>query len=221
MLRSSDNNGTGGSAMTAGPQALSRPAGSRGPVVAIGGQILCLLLGSMLWGVSLAQSPPADPSPPASTQDPAASAPRSGLRVPPQIRKPASAPVNSHPSPYHGNRQNDKAREFYAAAWGIDRLRVSYTMSGNLIRFSFRVVHPKIAKALGDHEATPYLFAPRTSAMLQVPNMEQVGQLRQLHTDEADKDYWMVFSNKGNLVRRGDRVNVIIGKFHADGLVVE
>src|SRR5580700_7378908 len=110
MLRSSDNNGTGGSAMTAGPQALSRPAGSRGPVVAIGGQILCLLLGSMLWGVSLAQSPPADPSPPASTQDPAASAPRSGLRVPPPIRKPASAPVNSHPSPYHGNRQNDKAR---------------------------------------------------------------------------------------------------------------
>jgi hypothetical protein len=30
-----------------------------------------------------------------------------------------------------------------------------------------------------------------------------------------------VFSNKGNLVKRGDRVNVMIGAFHADGLMVE
>jgi hypothetical protein len=31
----------------------------------------------------------------------------------------------------------------------------------------------------------------------------------------------MVFSNKGDLVKRGDRVNVIIGSFHADGMMVE
>jgi hypothetical protein len=31
----------------------------------------------------------------------------------------------------------------------------------------------------------------------------------------------VVFSNKGNLVRPGDRVNVMIGAFHADGLLVE
>jgi hypothetical protein len=31
----------------------------------------------------------------------------------------------------------------------------------------------------------------------------------------------MVFSNKGNLVKPGDRVNVVIGTFHADGLMVE
>jgi hypothetical protein len=31
----------------------------------------------------------------------------------------------------------------------------------------------------------------------------------------------MVFSNKGNLVHPGERVNIIIGKFHADGLLVE
>jgi hypothetical protein len=30
-----------------------------------------------------------------------------------------------------------------------------------------------------------------------------------------------VFSNKGDLIKRGDRVNVAIGMFHADGLVVE
>jgi hypothetical protein len=229
MLRPSGANSMGGAAMIAVLEAMGRPAGWRSRLT-VGARIFGLLLGSVLSCVSYAQTPPSEPSSPASAEEPAAPAPpapagapvpRSGLRVPPSIRKPASAPVSSHPSPYHGNGQNDKAREFYSAVWGIDRLRVSYTMSGNLIRFSFRVVQPKIAKALGEHDETPYLFAPRTSAMLQVPNMEQVGQLRQLHTDQVDKDYWMVFSNKGNLVRRGDRVNVIIGNFHANGLVVE
>jgi hypothetical protein len=146
-----------------------------------------------------------------------------GIAVPvcaAQAPSPTAHPAKTT-SPYHGMLLSDKASKFYPAAWGVDRLRVNYTSSGNLIRFSFRVVQPKLAKALGDHEATPYLFAPRTHAVLQVPNMEKIGQLRQLHTDEADKEYWMVFSNKGNLVRPGERVNVIIGNFHADGLLVE
>jgi hypothetical protein len=116
---------------------------------------------------------------------------------------------------------SEKARAYYPAAWGVDHLRATYTNSGNLIRFSYRVVEPKLAKPLGDHEFTPYLYAPRTHAMLQIPTMEKIGQLRQLGADEANKEYWMVFSNKGDLVRRGERVNVIIGKFHADGLLVE
>jgi hypothetical protein len=30
-----------------------------------------------------------------------------------------------------------------------------------------------------------------------------------------------VFSNKGNHVKKGSRVSVVIGKFHVDGLVVQ
>jgi hypothetical protein len=30
----------------------------------------------------------------------------------------------------------------------------------------------------------------------------------------------MAFSNKGRLVKHGDHVNVVIGPFHAEGLVV-
>jgi len=136
----------------------------------------------------------------------------------------AAAPPATHPgksSPYRRMKLSERAREFYPAVWGIDRLRVSSTSSGNLIRFSYRVLQPKLAKALGDHESTPYLYAPRSHAMLQIPTMEKIGQLRQLNAAEADKEYWMAFSNKGNLVRPGERVNVIIGKFHADGLLVE
>jgi hypothetical protein len=124
-------------------------------------------------------------------------------------------------SPYPRLRETKKAREYYASAWGVEHLQTALTSSGNLVRFKFRVVDPTRAKPFADHAATPYLYAPRTHAVLQVPTMEKIGQLRQLGTLEPDKDYWMVFSNKGNFVRAGDRVNVIIGSFHAEGLLVE
>jgi hypothetical protein len=140
-----------------------------------------------------------------------------------QTQAPASPTTNrvNKTSPYHGMKLSEKARAYYPAAWGVDHLRATYTSSGNLIRFSYRVLEPKLAKPLGDHESTPYLYAPRTHAMLQIPTMEKIGQLRQLNAAEANKEYWMVFSNKGNLVRPGERVDVVIGKFHADGLLVE
>ena len=51
--------------------------------------------------------------------------------------------------------------------------------------------------------------------------MDKVGPLRQTGALQAGQDYWVAFSNKGNLVKPGDRVDVIIGRFHADGLLVE
>jgi hypothetical protein len=172
---------------------------------------------------------PTIPAAAKSTATPAAPVTRSGFMLPKPTAKEAAANAKSASvakrtkvtSPYKTMRLSEKAKDFYPAAWGVDKLRVNYTSSGNLIRFSYRVVEPKLSKALGDHESTPYLFAPRTHAMLQIPTMEKIGQLRQLGASEPNKEYWMVFSNKGNLVRPGERVNVIIGKFHADGLLVE
>ena len=125
-------------------------------------------------------------------------------------------------SPYHTQKMTHKALETYLTAWGVDKLKVSYTSSGNLIRFTYRVANAELAKALANKTATPYLVGQRAHAVLQVPTMDQVGQLRQTSgTPQVGLEYWMVFSNKGNLVRPGDRVNVLIGSFHADGLMVE
>ncbi len=135
----------------------------------------------------------------------------------------ASAGVQpvSNASPYRPARTHARAKEYFQSVWGIDNMLVRQTASSNLIRFSFRVIDPERAKVLGDKRSTPYLIGLRSHAMLQVPVMEKVGQLRQTGTPEAGKEYWMVFSNKGNLVKPGDVVNVVIGPFHADGLVVE
>ncbi len=124
-------------------------------------------------------------------------------------------------SPYLPGNVPDSAKGYFQAAWGVDNMLVRQTASGNLIRFSYRVTDPARAKELGDDHATPYLYGQRSRAVLHIPVMDKVGKLRQTGEAEAGKEYWMVFSNKGNLVRPGDRVNVIIGSFHADGLLVE
>jgi hypothetical protein len=145
--------------------------------------------------------------------------PIGGLYLPLSPAPPAAKPKKT--TPYHSMNQTTKSQELYAGAYGVDHLRAAYTSSGNLIRFTFRVMRPKLAKPLGDRAATPYMYAPRSRAVLQVPTMEKIGQLRQLGELQADKEYWMVFSNKGNLVHPGDRVDVMIGSFHAAGLLVE
>jgi len=90
-----------------------------------------------------------------------------------------------------------------------------------MIRFSYRVLDAEKAKGLNDKKAEPYLVDEKAHVKLVVPTMEKVGQLRQSSTPEAGKAYWMVFSNKGRLVRPGDRVNVVIGNFRANGLMVQ
>jgi hypothetical protein len=122
---------------------------------------------------------------------------------------------------YPQQRVTDKARKYYVGAWGVDKMKVSYASSGNLIRFSYRVSDAELAKPLGNREEQPMLVGLRSRAVLQIPVMDNVGPLRQATVPKLGQEYWMMFSNKGNLVRPGDRVNVIIGQFHADGLVVE
>ena len=118
-------------------------------------------------------------------------------------------------------RRSEHAVTYYSAAWGVQDLAARSTASGNLIRFSYKVVDPARAKQLFDKGSQPVMYGQRSHALLQIPVMDKVGPLRQANDLAAGKEYWMAFSNKGNLVRAGDRVDVIIGTFHADGLLVE
>jgi hypothetical protein len=130
-----------------------------------------------------------------------------------------SAPARNA-SPYHPQSVTGSARNYYAAVSGVDALKVRRTGS-NLIRFSYRVTDAARAKVLVDRKATPYLIGHRSRAVLQVPVMDKVGPLRQAQSPVVGQEYWMVFSNKGDVVKAGERVSVIIGAFRADGLLVE
>jgi len=130
-------------------------------------------------------------------------------------------PAPERSSPYRAVTLNRHARARYAAASGIQDLSVRRTNANTLIRFSYRVVDPYRAAALNEKSSTAYMIAPRTGAVLQVPVMDKIGQLRQAQPPEAGKEYWMVFSNKGHPVKAGDRVDIVIGAFRADNLLVK
>lgn len=105
--------------------------------------------------------------------------------------------------------------------WGIDDVHIRSTASGSLIRFSYRVVDADKAKVLNDKKATPYLIDEKHGLALQIPVLEQVGQLRQVSTPQNGREYWMAFSNKGRSLTPGSHVTVVIGGFSAEELVVE
>ena len=114
-----------------------------------------------------------------------------------------------------------QALRYYEGAWGVDSLTVKYTESGEIIRFSYRVLEPEKAAALNDKKSEPSLIDPQAGVKLVIPELEKIGKLRQSSTPIAGKQYWMAFSNSGRRVRPGDRVDIVIGTFHANGLVVE
>jgi hypothetical protein len=114
-----------------------------------------------------------------------------------------------------------RAHMYYQGVWGVDSLTVKYTESGEIIRFSYRVLDPEKAATLNDKKVEPSLIDPQAGVKLVVPKMEKIGQLRQSSTPVADKSYWIAFSNSGRRVRPGDRVDVEIGNFRAQGLLVE
>ena len=146
-----------------------------------------------------------------------------GLLVSPSGAQ-SPAPANPVPAPRRTSLANHvpvQAHMYYQGVWGVDSLTVKYTESGEIIRFSYRVVDPQRAVPLNDKNAEPSLIDPQAGVKLVVPQMAKVGKLRQTSTPIAGKSYWMAFSNSGRRVRPGDRVIVEIGHFRAEGLVVE
>jgi hypothetical protein len=140
------------------------------------------------------------------------------------VRAPVSSPATANRRVVHRVRPaalSPHAMQRYQVLWGVDSLGVKAVESGQMIRFSYRVLDSNKAAAVNDKKATPFLIDEAAHVKLVVPDMEKVGQLRQSSAPEAGKSYWMVFSNKGGIVKRGDRVSVQIGKFRVDGLVVE
>ena len=185
-----------------GPEAPATPM-TRGTLTTLTIITAFLLAGFGFDLRSLGQSPQQQPARPENSA-PVATSSSTAVR-------PRSRPVEL----------SQRALEHYQTIWGVDSFVVRSVESGQMIRFSYRVLDAAKAAAVNDKKATPYLVDEAAHVKLVVPVMEKVGQLRQSASPENGKSYWMVFSNKGGLVKRGDRVSVEIGKFRVDGLSVE
>jgi hypothetical protein len=129
------------------------------------------------------------------------------------------APKTTPPPPVIAKSQ--RGADFYRKRWGIDNIVVRATASGVLIRFSYRVVDAEKAALINDKAKSPYLIEEKTGLALQIPQMEKIGQLRQTAKPENGREYWMAFSNKTKAIKPGSRVDIVIGSFRINDLVVE
>jgi hypothetical protein len=139
--------------------------------------------------------------------------PSTAMAPAPSTRPPARRLVDV---PYSERAETYRARRF-----GVDHLRVRSISSGSSLEFRYRVVDPDKAQMLTDKRAKPLMIDQATGNKLEVPTMEKIGELRQTASPEQGREYWMVFANRGKLVKPGQRVDVMIGSFRAEGLTVE
>lgn len=165
--------------------------------------LLGCALASLLVSSALAQS--------AQHQEKAASPP-AGASV---VSQSGGAPAIAHAVP--SGRQALMLRRL----WGIDDIHVRYTASGEMLRFSYRIVDADKAKILNDKKNEPAMIVLKTGSKLGVPETEKVGKLRQTSDPQNGREYWMVFTNVGKVVQPGDRVDIVIGTFRATSLIVE
>jgi hypothetical protein len=142
--------------------------------------------------------------------------------APPKSAVPPSGKLTGvKPYRYRTHQLPKSAQAYYGLLWGVDSFSVKSVESGEIIKFSYRVLDPAKAKVLNNKKSEPSLLDPEAGVSLVVPSMEKVGKLRQTMTPEAGKVYWMAFSNKGRKVKPGHRVSIVIGTFKAEGLVVQ
>jgi hypothetical protein len=87
------------------------------------------------------------------------------------------------------NGLSRKADMYYEGVWGVSDLHVKVAESGELIRFNYRVLDPQKAAALNNKKVGPALFDAQARVQLAVPQVQNVGKLRQSSTPKAGMVY--------------------------------
>jgi hypothetical protein len=139
--------------------------------------------------------------------------------------KPRTSPVPA--SPAAASARSDagdwRVRQglYFKRNWGVELINVTPVSSGYMLALRYRVLDPDRAKVINDRKSKAYLIDEATGTVLAVPAMENIGELRPGATPEPGRNYFMIFGNPGQLVKKGSRVSFRVGNLRATGLVVE
>jgi hypothetical protein len=105
--------------------------------------------------------------------------------------------------------------------WGIEIIWVKQTANGRMLDFRYRVLDTAKAAPLFRRQTKPYLVDQASDAKLTVHRSVKVGSMRTSVPPQANRNYFMLFTNPGGFVKAGNKVTVVIGDFKAENLVVE
>ncbi|MFZ5998472.1 MAG: hypothetical protein ACOYW7_13460 [Nitrospirota bacterium] len=105
--------------------------------------------------------------------------------------------------------------------WGVKVLGLRQSANGYMLDFRYRVLDPEKAAPLFDRKVKPLLIDQATGAKFAVPEPPKVGALRNTRKPVANKNYFVIFANPAQYVKKGNKVTVVIGDFRVENLVVE
>lgn len=99
---------------------------------------------------------------------------------------------------------------------GVRVVRVAASGGGGLLDLRFQVVDPDRAAAVHDSDTPPALVDEHTGGAIAGLLMGHSHHGR----FKAGVTYYLVFENPGSLVRRGDRVSVVLGAARLEHVLV-
>ena len=121
----------------------------------------------------------------------------------------------------YSQSQHPREKTFLKRQWGIEILYVRQTAAGYMLEFRYKVHDAEKAAALFDRQLKPLLTHVSSGAQMIVPTPAKTGALRNSNPPLDGHTYWMFFANPGQFVKPGEQVNIKIGDFVVDGLVVQ
>ena len=106
--------------------------------------------------------------------------------------------------------------------WGIEVLGIRPTAAGQMMHFRYKVLDSEKAASLVSPGAKPYIIDQASGLSAKVPNLPKIGTLRQRsQVARKDIEYFVLFSNPGNIIKSGSKVTVVIGDLSINDLIVE
>ena len=106
--------------------------------------------------------------------------------------------------------------------FGIKVESISLTSAGYMLDFRYRVIDPNRSIPVFSRAYKPYIVDKASGAKFIVPSPAKVGPMRQTTLrPDPDKVYFMFFVNPGKFIKSGSKVDVVIGDFVAEDIVVK
>lgn len=119
-----------------------------------------------------------------------------------------------------GDEHHPREHTLMRRMWGIEIEWVRQTAAGYMLEFRYKVRDAQLARPLFVRQSHPLLHHVESGATLIVPTPAKTGALRNSNDPIEGRSYWMFFANPGQLVKPGDHVDIEIGPFRADDVVV-
>lgn len=105
---------------------------------------------------------------------------------------------------------------------GIKPLGILLTVAGTMLEFRYIVVDSEKSQAVFDRRNKTYLVDQASGSGFDVPSDTKLGPLRSSSRNPVPgKEYFIMFVNPGRLVKRGNKVTVVIGDQKIENLTVE